>query len=311
MKTILYPVSIFCCLLFLVSCETEYTPVNDGEGPKYVVEGFIEAGERPFPPYVLLTRTLDFYGEIGPDEFTNSFVHDADVRVSDGSIEVQLFEVCLNDLDSATRVAVAAQFGFNADSLAIDFCAYLDVLGQLHPEIGKTYTLNIKVGNDIVSAVTTIPHHVPFDSLHFQAPPGEPNDTLAQMRCSVSDPAGERNFYRYLLATNSGELETPFSSVTEDLFFDGKSFEFQLFNPATDDGDVDPEVFGLYFVGDTITVKWCNMDEDHFNFWNTLEFSNNNQGPFSSYTRLDSNINGGLGIWGGYSVSYYKKVVEY
>ena len=45
--------------------------------------------------------------------------------------------------------------------------------------------------------------------------------------------------------------------------------------------------------------------------WNTLEFSNANQGPFASYTRLESNINGGLGIWGGLSVSYYTRVVEY
>ena len=36
-----------------------------------------------------------------------------------------------------------------------------------------------------------------------------------------------------------------------------------------------------------------------------------NQGPFASYTRLQSNIVGGLGIWGGYSVSYYKRAVEY
>jgi hypothetical protein len=119
------------------------------------------------------------------------------------------------------------------------------------------------------------------------------------------------NYYRYLVGINGGNLETGFSSVEEDLFFDGKTFEFQLFNPQTTRGDVDPDVFGLYFVGDSVTVKWTNIDEAHFDFWNTLEFSNANQGPFASYTRLQSNIDGGLGIWGGYSVSYYHVKVEY
>jgi len=311
MRTLYYLLILCASFVFLEACETEYIPVNSGEGPKYVVEGYVEAGENPFIPYVILTKSFDFYGTYSPEDFTAAYVHDADVRVSDGTNEVQFLEVCFSDLDSITRAEIAEKFGFNADSLAVDICVYVDLLNQLQPQIGKTYNLSIHVGEDVITASTTIPKHVPLDSLYFAPPPGKPNDTLAQLKCLVSDPADERNFYRYFCATNSAGLETAFSSVTEDLFFDGKSFEFQLFNPATDNGDVDPEVFGLYFVGDTITVKWCNIDEDHFNFWNTLEFSNNNTGPFSSYTRLDSNINGGLGIWGGYSVSYSTKVVEY
>jgi hypothetical protein len=308
------PFTILILLMTLVlfqACEQEYIPVNSGEGPKYVVEGYVEAGQNPFAPYVILTSSFDFYGSFTPDDFTAAYVHDADVRVSDGSKEVLFTEICFSELDSSIREEVAARFGFDADSLAVDICVYVDILNQLQPQIGKTYNLTIHAGEDVITASTTIPPHVPFDSLHFAPPPGEPNDTLAQLECSISDPAGQRDFYRYFMATNDGGFETSFSSVFEDLFFDGKSFDFSLFNPATQDGDSDPDEFGLYFVGDTITIKWCNLDEDHFNFWNTLEYSNNNQGPFSSYTRLDSNINGGLGIWGGYSVSYYKQVVEY
>ena len=80
--------------MLFASCEQEYTPVNSGEGPKYVVEGYIEAGENPFPPYVLLTKTFDFYGSLAPEDFTGSFVHDAEVHVSDGSMDVVLPEIC-------------------------------------------------------------------------------------------------------------------------------------------------------------------------------------------------------------------------
>ncbi|HZV68390.1 MAG TPA: DUF4249 domain-containing protein [Saprospiraceae bacterium] len=304
---------LFACIAVGVfySCEKEYTPAKSEDGPKYVVEGFIEAGENPFPPYLILTKTFDFYGSLSPDQFTASFVHDADVRVTDGSQEVVLQEVCFSDLPPELRKEVAAQFGFDADSLAIDYCVYLDVSGQLQPVEDKSYDLKIVAEGHTITATTHIPLHVPLDSVHFEAPPGMSNDTLAQLRASISDPAGIRNFYRYFGATNGGALQTSFSSVTEDLFFDGKTFEFQLFNPKTTESDVEPDVFGLYFVGDSMTIKWCNMDEAHFDFWNTLEFSNANQGPFSSYTRLASNIHGGLGIWGGYSVSYYTRKVAY
>jgi hypothetical protein len=158
-----------------------------------------------------------------PDDFTAAYVHDADVRVSDGSTEVLFTEICFSELDSAIREEVAARFGFDADSLAVDICVYVDVLNQLKPQEGKTYDLTIHAGGDLITASTTIPLHVPFDSLRFTPPPGEPNDTLAQLECSISDPAGRRDFYRYFMATNDGGFETSFSSVFDDLFFDGKS----------------------------------------------------------------------------------------
>lgn len=297
--------------IFISSCEEEYIPVNTNEAPKYVVEGYVEAGETTLPPYLILTNSFDFYNEIGPDQFSESFVHDADVRVSDGTIEVVYQEVCILDLPPEIRAEVASQFGFTLDSLQVNYCVYVDLLNQLKPVANRTYDLRIDVDGHQITASTFIPDHVPIDSLRFLPPPGQPNDSLAQFRVSITDPPGKRNFYRYLGSTNGNVYKSVFSSVEEDLFFDGKSFEFQLYNPETTDGNVDPDEFGLYFVGDTISIKWCSIDEAYFNFWNTLEFSNANQGPFSSYTRLQSNINGGLGVWGGLSVSYYTRVVEY
>lgn len=297
--------------MIFLSCEEEYIPVKTGEGQKYVVEGYLEAGQDPLPPYVILTRTFDFYSEIGPDQFTESFVHNADVRVSDGTQNVKFEEICFLDLPPEIRQQVAGQFGFNADSLEVNFCVYIDVLNFLKPQIGKTYDLRIVVEDDTITATTGIPRHVPIDTMYFGPPPGVPNDTLAQLVVGVSDPPGERNYYRYFGKTNQNVYKSVFSSVEEDIYFDGKTFEFQLLNPETTTADVDPDEFGLYIIGDTIGIKWCSVDKAYFDFWNTLEFSNANQGPFASYTRLESNINGGLGIWGGLSVSYYTRIVEY
>ena len=298
------------CPFFISSCEEEYIPVNTGDGPKYVVEGYIEAGETVLPPYLVLTKTFDFYNVLGPQQFSDAFVHDADVRVSDGTTEVVFQEICIFDLPPEIRNEVAEQFGFNADSLQVNYCVYLDLLNILKPQVNKTYDLRIDIDGHLITARTFIPEHVPIDSMRFLPPPGQPNDSLAQLRVALTDPPGVRNFYRYLGSTNGNNYKSVFS-VEEDLFFDGKSFEFQLFNPETTDGDVDPDEFGLYYIGDSISIKWCSIDEAYFDFWNTLEFSNANQGPFSSYTRLQSNINGGLGIFGGLSVSYYDRLVEY
>ncbi|HJW28523.1 MAG TPA: hypothetical protein VJ508_04645, partial [Saprospiraceae bacterium] len=139
-------------MIILSSCQQEYTPINPTGGPKYVVEGYVEAGENPFPPYVIFTHTLEFNGKLGPDDFTASFVHDATVLVSDGSKEIRFTEVCLSELDPQIRKEVAAQFGFNADSLAIDFCVYADLLNELQAQVGKTYQLRIYTGTDSLSA---------------------------------------------------------------------------------------------------------------------------------------------------------------
>ena len=68
--------------------------------------------------------------------------------------------------------------------------------------------------------------------------------------------------------------------------------------------------FGLFKIGDSVAIKWSAIDETHFNFWNTLEFNKGNQGPFSTYTTINSNIIGGLGNWGGYNSKIYRLKVK-
>jgi hypothetical protein len=311
MNKVLVIVVIFIALLVLPSCEEEFVPKASLEPTEIVVEGYIEAGEGTQPAYVILTKSLPFFSEIGTEQLDAIFIHDADVRVFDGVQEVQLPEFCLSELPQPLREIIASQFGLNANVIEVDFCVYLDLADQITREFGRSYQLTVKTGMSTLYASTTIPGHVPIDSLYFDAPPGEPNDTLAQLLVTISDPAETADFYRYFTNVGNRKFQSPVSSVTEDVFFNGKTFEFQLLKAENINEDLDPETFGLYTIGDSIGIKWCNIDKDHFEFWNTLEFSNANQGPFAGYTRIDSNIEGGLGIWGGYSVSFYRLLVDY
>jgi hypothetical protein len=46
------------------------------------------------------------------------------------------------------------------------------------------------------------------------------------------------------------------------------------------------------------------IDKSHYNFWRTLEADRGSQGnPFGSFVVVKTNINGGIGVWGGYGSS--------
>ena len=297
-------------MLLLTSCEEEFLPEVSTDPEEIVVEGYIEAGERSTPPYVILTRSVGFFSEIGRETLNNIYIHDADVTISNGDETVTLSEVCLDDLSEDQKNQVSGVFGLNPDSIGFNFCIYLDLSFSMEGEIGKTYFLEVNVDGKTITATTTIPPHVPINNLVFEQPPGEPSDTLRQLICEIDDPSNQANFYRYFTGVNGNGVTAGFQSVTDDAFFDGQSFEFPLAKAESRNADIDPLTFGLFHVSDTATIKWANIDADHYNFWSTLEFNAANQGPFSSYTRISSNIEGGLGIWGGYSVSFYTKVVE-
>lgn len=276
-----------------------------------MVEGYIEAGERPTPPYVILTRSVPFFSEFSAEQLENTFVHGAIVRVSDGDKTATLSELCLDELSDEQKALASALFGLEADSLGFNLCVYIDLSFSILGQEGKRYNLEVEAEGQRLEAVTTIPVHVPLDSLYFRDPPGRPVDTLAQLLAYLSDPPGQANFYRFQVAINGGAYIPAVTSVFDDRLFDGESAEFPLYRPEPRGADsFDLETFGLFRVGDEATIKWISLDEAHYNFWNTLEYNASNQGPFSSYTLVESNINGGLGIWGGLSASYYNLQVQ-
>ena len=57
---------------------------------------------------------------------------------------------------------------------------------------------------------------------------------------------------------------------------------------------------------DTVLIKFCQIDEPSLKFWRGLvRQAGTNGNPFAEPANLVSNINGGLGVWTGYSPVYY------
>lgn len=290
---------------FLWSCEQPYTPpIYDAE-PQIVVEGYLEAGEGANLPYVLITKSLPFLSEIGPEDFQNIFVKNASVVVKSEGNSTVLTQLCLSELPEELKQQAAEILGLDLSQLNANICVYVDLFNQIQAQQGKTYQLEVIAEGKNLSATTTIPNYVGLDSFNWTDIPGEPVDSLAQLLVTINDPVGP-NYYRYFTAQNDERLIPPFTSVTDDAFFDGKKFEFPLSKAESPGGDFDPNTFGFYHRGDSVTVKWCAIDKAHFDFWNTRDNGANRGGPFSSYIRVKSNVEGGLGVWGGYAVGVYK-----
>ena len=295
-------------LLFLFSCEEEFVPKDINIPPQLVVESYIELSNNALPVYALLTKSLSFYDSFSIDQIQSNFVHGADVQIKVNSDSFKLNELCLSQLTPELKELVYKQLGLDADSVKVDFCIYVDLLNQIPKWPNVPYKLDVKYNNEIYTASTSIPDFVPLDSIWFEDTPGKPLDSFAQMFCKIADPPTP-NYYRYFTSKNSSQLIANVSSVTNDVFFNGKEFKFTLAR-SVDPGETFSDTLGLWRVGDTISVKWCLIDESHYNFWNTLEVSRQRQGPFSSYVRIDGNIENALGIFGGQRCETYTRIVK-
>lgn len=298
------------CISFFFTCEEEFIPEINSSPPEIVVEGFIEGGDNQTSPYVILTRSVPFFNEINLNDVNGFFVRDAEITVSTDDRTIRLEEFCLSELTFEQRLIVSDLFGINADTMGLDFCVYIDPTFSLEGEEGKRYDLHIEVEDKVLTASTVIPQRAKISDLEFVDLPGIPVDTLRELRITLEDRPNEANFYRYFTSENEEGVLAPLNSVLNDLFFDGDKFEFPLPKAEASDVEFDFETYGFYTVGDTMEVKFCSIDEAHYDFWSTLEFNRANQGPFSSYTAISYNIEGGIGIWGGYASSIRRLVVE-
>src|SRR5215204_6410527 len=79
MKNLCVPLLVV--LIAAAGCERTIDFDLDEPGPKLVVEATVE-NDRP--PVVILSRSLNYFSTIDPQILATSFVHDAEVYVSNG-----------------------------------------------------------------------------------------------------------------------------------------------------------------------------------------------------------------------------------
>lgn len=295
-------------IIFTGGCETPYEPDTSAYPVEYVVEGFIELGNDAVPTYVFLSRTLPFFDRIDEQALAEAYVRDATITVrKEGGNDVLLTEVCLDELDPA--IAEIIRDALLVNNVFVNFCIYIDLFDEIVKEPNARYDLRIEIDEEVLTASTTVPDTVSVNRLYHERPAGNIADSLYDFGIEISDPGDQVNYYRYLTGVNSRPLYSNNGSVFDDVFFNGKTLSFPLPRPIYPDEEVELDSVGLFRAGDTVQLKWMTIDRDHYEFWSSLEFDSNNGGPFASYTRANSNVNGGLGFWGGYGAFYYEYII--
>jgi hypothetical protein len=281
-------------LLFFSSCEKTIHPEVENQPPKLVVDASIENNKFPI---VVLSNSLNYFSSITPEELANSFVHDAVVTVSDEAKTVQLKEYSYTDTSGYTF------YYYTVDES--------NPSSMITGEFNKQYQLLIKTEDSTeYSAHTTIPVLAKkCDSLWWKAAPNVDDTTLCVMFGTFTDPPGLGNYIRYFTRINGENFLPGINSVFDDQVVDGTTYTLQfdmgwdknsLDKPNADNG------YGYAHRGDTVTLKYCNIDKATYTFWNTWEFAWASYGnPFSSPVKVIGNVsNSALGAFSGYAAQY-------
>ena len=279
---------------FLTGCERDIDFDLKEEEPKLVVEATIENGTAPM---VILTTSLNYFSTISPQLLTQSFVHGADVFISNGTKTHKLKEYSIPLVGSYSL----SYYSIDSSSLATAFTG----------ELNKTYSLRIVAAGKEYTATTTIPNITKrIDSIWYKAGPPQLDTSKVIVMIKATDPPGFGDYVRYFTKKNSGPFLPGLNSAFDDLFIDGTTYELQV--GAGVDRNTTIEEDDLFFnKGDTVTFKLSNIDKATYDFWRTIEFAYQAVGnPFSTPVKVLGNIKGNaLGYFGGYASQYRTLVV--
>jgi hypothetical protein len=270
-----------------VSCEKDIDFDLKYAEPVLVVDAQIENGQAPT---VALSRSLSFFSKINIDILSGSFVRNAEVSMSNGTLTHILKEYSV----PVGNGYFIRYYSIDSANLATAFTG----------EFNKQYQLTIKVEGKVYTAKTTIPALTKvFDSLWTKMPPPNVDTSKRILMTRVFDPPGLGNYVRYFTKKNSERFLPGFNSVFPDEVVDGTTYSGQV-DPGVDRNIEIPTGDDRFFSrGDTITFKLANIDKATFTFWNTWEFNQQSIGnPFSQPGKVIGNIsNGALGAFCGYA----------
>lgn len=280
---------LFLFILSLVSCEKDIDIKLDETKPRLVVDGSIE-NDRP--PYIVLSSSLDYFGELSPAQLEASFVHNAKVTITVGTRVYNLRE------DSSSLGNGFLYYFYTTN--------FADPVNALLGQVNTSYALKIETGGVSYTSSTKIPEITrKIDSLWSEPVSGFDDTALARLMIKATDRPGYGDYIRYYTKANTDIFYPGYTSVFDDQVIDGKTYTIQVDRGL--DKNVDNKDEDIYFhKGDIVTLKLCNIDRNTFEFWRTFEFNFQGIGnPFSSPTTVTSNIsNGALGYFGGYAAQY-------
>lgn len=243
----------------LFSCQKVVQLNLNTEPPQLVIQGEVTDGAGPYT--VTINRSVGFYSD-------NNFppVDGATVKISDNT----------GLTDTLTETTPG------------NYQTHL-----LQGVIGNTYTLSVTVADTTYTAVSTMPAKVPLDSITFDNTGGRRNKQIIP-QADYQDPAGVKNYYRFVLYING----TPFTRniyAFSDRLTDGK---YVIQSLRMDSSYLNP--------GDQLRVDMDCIDVSVYNYFNQLAQAtgagtfNTAAAPANPATNI---TNGAYGVFSAHTLS--------
>lgn len=280
-------------ILWLCSCERDIDFDLDEVENVLVVDAEIENGKAPA---VVLTKSLSYFGKIDSRILAGAFVHNADVFISNGNVTHKLKEYAYPLVQGYTFYV----YSIDSTNLSTAFPG----------EYNRQYTLKIISEGKEFHSTTSIPALATFpDSVWLKQAPLNPDTNKRVLFIRAADPLGLGNYVRYFTKRNNGFFLPGETSVYNDQVIDGITYEVQL--PQGIDRNNPVKADSNFFrKGDTVTLKFCNIEKPAYTFWSTWEFAYQGIGnPFAQPNKVIGNIsNGALGVFAGYA-AWYRTVI--
>jgi hypothetical protein len=284
---ILNPIFKICIivllLLFYSSCEKELSI----DFPKYtkmlVVEGWIEQGKSA---KVILTYNAGYFDNIDSTNLRNYVATHAKVTIYD-SVRSEILTLKAND----TYFPPIYYFG-----------------SQIIGKCNLKYSIKIEDSGNLYEATTSIPDLVIPDSIWFEK--NYQSDTIGLLWIELADNINTDNFYR-LLTKRVGKDKNFVPSLTstfDDQLFNGNKIRLSFSKGNSNILEIGESKY--FHTGDTLVIKFCSIDKNHFDFWQSIQNSIiSSANPFATNkTEISSNFENALGIWGGYA-AYYDTII--
>jgi hypothetical protein len=279
-------------MLLLTSCEKEITVDLPPAKPFLVVEASINQ-QFPNLNYVYLSRSVDYFN---PDLSLNG-VRNALVYIIPGTIVGG--DTIWNDSARIQMVDINTIPGI--DVLLPGFSGiYFNVFIQ--PQVGVPYKLEITTtDNERVVGYTSIPKVIEIDTVFWrQEFDTQEGDTDMYVTFEFTD-GPEQNNYR--LAIQNG--------FNPYLLGWGSASQFRTFDDVFLNDGVRPYSFFRPFdFGDTLSLYLTSIGRKEYLFWESFSKAANNGGPFATPISVKSNIEGGIGSFTGYGVSFRSVIIR-
>lgn len=281
---------VLTCIILFASCEKDIDIDMPQFEPSVVVEGYIVNGMNPI---IVLSNNIEFTAESGIETYEESFIHNA------------LVTITTNGTSTDTLVEI------ENTSPESGLTTYVYSSSKIRGEVGSQYELKIIAQGKSYKSKATIPEPVPIKEIWYEDNTESDDEDLKLVWVKIQDPVGI-NYYRYGSEINGKHGTQPEISTISDNAFDGgeysKSIDSGLGN---EESDMHGSVSGYFVVGDTITVKWLNVEKSYYDFWTSVDYKRSqSMNPMMSPTRIVGNIDGALGYWSGIGASVKSIVLE-